>query len=64
MDRTVSSKVYTAEECAAQFGVSNWSWYQSIRRGDCPAPVIRVGRRIIHPRAAVDAMLGITSEDS
>lgn len=55
------SAVYRAEECAELYGVSAWSWYQSIRRGDCPAPVIRVGRRIVHPKAAVNAALGLNS---
>ncbi len=55
------SAIYTAAECASLYGVSDWAWYESIRRGDCPAPVIRVGRRVVHPRAAVDAQLGLTT---
>ncbi len=58
----MTSATYTAAECAALYGVSTWAWYQSIQRGDCPAPVIRVGRRVVHPRALVDHHLGITDE--
>jgi len=54
-----SPAVYSAAEASALYGVSEWAWYQSVHRGDCPAPVIRVGRRMVHPKAAVDRQLGI-----
>lgn len=41
------------------FGVSTWSMYQSIRRGECPVPVVRVGRRIVVPTAPVRELLGL-----
>lgn len=52
--------VYTASEASKLYGVSEWAWYQSIRRGDCPAPVIHVGRRVVHPKSVVDRQLGLT----
>ena len=55
----MTAAVYSATKAAALYGVSDWAWYQSIRRGDCPAPVIRVGRRVVHPKAAVDRQLGL-----
>lgn len=50
---------YTADEFAALLGVSLWSLYESVRRGDPPIPPIRVGRRLVWPRSAVNALLGI-----
>lgn len=60
----LASAVYSAAEAAALYGVSEWAWYQSIRTGQCPAPVIRVGRRVVHPRAAVDRQLGLVGQPS
>ena len=59
-----ASAVYNAEEAAALFGVSEWAWYQSARRGDCPVMPIRVGRRLLWPKAAVDRLLGLDGGDA
>lgn len=53
---------YTAEEFAALLGVSLWSLYESVRRGDPPIPPIRVGRRLVWPRSAVNTLLGLEVE--
>jgi hypothetical protein len=60
--------VYTAEEVAALLGVSEWAIYNEVRRaeaGESAGPIgalaIRVGRRVLFPKAAVDRLLG-TSE--
>jgi len=55
-------RTMTAKELAAALGVSEWAIYQSTRDGDCPVPPIRVGRRLVWSRAAVDALLGVTDE--
>lgn len=47
-----------AEELADLLGVSAWAIYEAVRRGDCPVEPIRVGRRVVFARAAVDALLG------
>lgn len=48
----------TTEELAAVLGVSAWSLYEAARRGDPPVAPIRVGRRLVWPRAAVEALVG------
>ena len=52
------SATITAEELADLLNVSPWSIYAAVRRGDCPVPPIRVGRRIVFASAAVDRLLG------
>lgn len=49
----------TVPELAAVLGVSPWSVYESVRRGDCPVVPVRVGRRVVFSRAAVDRLLGV-----
>lgn len=53
----------TVEEVSERFGVSAWSVRQTVARGGQPlgAIALRVGRRIVFPRARVDALLGIDS---
>ncbi len=58
---TVDRATITATELAALLGGSTWSIYQSVRRGDCPVPPIRLGRRLLWSKAAVDALLGLTA---
>lgn len=53
---------YTADEVADLLGVSTWSLYESVRRGDPPFPPIRVGRRLVWPRALVDRALGLADD--
>lgn len=46
----------TVEEAAAVLGISRAFAYEAVRRGDVPA--IKIGRRILVPRAALNRMLG------
>ena len=48
--------VLTVEEAAAYLSLSRGSAYQAIRAGEIPS--IRIGRRLLVPRAALEAMLG------
>jgi excisionase family DNA binding protein len=48
----------TVEEAAAALGISRASAYEAVRRGDVPS--IRIGRRILVPRRALDQMLDVT----
>lgn len=57
----MTAATMTAEELAELLGVSTWAVYEAVRRGDCPVAPIRVGRRLLWPRASVDALLGLTS---
>lgn len=58
----MSVAVYDVERLAELLDVSTWSIYESVRRGDCPVPPIRVGKRIVFARAAVNALLGLEGE--
>lgn len=54
-----AAETLTAEGLAARCGVSAWSIYESVKRGDCPVPAIKIGRRIVFAKAAVDRLLGV-----
>ena len=47
--------VFTIEETAALLRISRGSAYEAARRGDLP--VLRIGRRLLVPRLALDRML-------
>jgi excisionase family DNA binding protein len=42
---------------AERLGIHPHSLYAAIKRGECPLPVIRVGRRFLIPVAALDRLL-------
>ena len=46
----------TVEEAARVLGIGRNSAYEAVRRGDLP--VIRIGRRYVVPRAALERLLG------
>lgn len=48
-------KVLTVMEAAKELGISKGSAYEAARTGKIPT--IRIGRRLIVPRAALDRML-------
>ena len=48
-------KVITIMEAAKELGISKGSAYEAARSGQIPT--IRIGRRLIVPRAAFDKML-------
>ena len=45
----------TVEEVAATLGISRAFAYEAVRRGDIPS--IRIGRRVLVPRAALERLL-------
>ena len=47
--------VFTIEEAAARLRISRGSAYEAARRGEIP--VLRIGRRLLVPRLALDRML-------
>ena len=55
---TITSAVYSVKEVQELFSISRNSVYAGIRKGNIPA--LRIGRRILIPKIAVDRML--TSE--
>lgn len=60
----MSPATYRAAELAERLGVSEWAIYESVRRGECPVPPIRIGRRIVFSRALVDQLLGLDQPGS
>lgn len=51
---------YTVSEVAKLLGISRSSAYECVPRGEIPAVVL--GRRLVVPRHAVDALLGAPIE--
>lgn len=52
----------SVEEAAAALGISRAFAYESVRRGDIPH--IKIGRRLLVPRAALDRMLASAMPDN
>jgi excisionase family DNA binding protein len=52
---------YTVEEAAEIVGVGRSAAYAAVRTGDIPS--IRVGRRLLVPRRALERLLGINPEN-
>ena len=46
-----------ASELAERLGCSEWLVYSMVRAGTCPVTPIRLGRRLVWPKAAVDRLL-------
>ena len=55
-----SRKTLTVEETASALGISRNAAYEGVRRNEIPS--IRVGRRILVPRAALDRLLEKANE--
>lgn len=47
--------VYTVEEAGERLGLSRNSAYEAIKRGDIPS--IKIGRRILVPKPALDRLM-------
>lgn len=45
----------TVEEAAARLGLSRWSAYNLAKNGELPT--IKLGRRVLVPKAALDKLL-------
>ena len=52
------AQTYTVEEAARLLGVSRGVGYEAARRGELPT--IRLGRRLLVPKIALERMLGIS----
>lgn len=55
MDRSIYPATYTVDEFAQKLGVGRNTAYEAAHRGEIPT--IRIGKRILVPRAAGDRML-------
>ena len=54
-DRPVTRRTYHIEEVAKLFGIGRNAAYEAAKRGDFPT--IKLGKRIVAPRMAIDRML-------
>ena len=54
-DHDQPSRVLTVEETAKELRISRNGAYEAIRRNEIPS--IKIGRRIVVPRAALDRMI-------
>lgn len=57
MEKKKNSRVYTVKEVAEILSMNVCSAYDGIHRGDIPH--IKIGGRILVPKAKLDAMLGV-----
>lgn len=55
MDRTEPQETFTVEETAALLRIGKRQAYEGIRRGQIPS--IKIGHRILVPRAQLDRLL-------
>lgn len=53
--KMASSPTLTVEQAGKEIGISRNSAYEAAKRGDIPT--IRIGRRILVPRLALDRLL-------
>ena len=51
------SGTYTVAQAATQLGVSPDALYDAIRAGNAPVSILRVGRRVLIVKAALDRLL-------
>ena len=53
---------YSIAEVAQLLGIGETLCYEQANRGELPVPVIRVGRRIVVSRRALDRLLGLDGD--
>ena len=58
-NRAVERQTLTVEEAGAALGIGRNTAYQAIREGSIPC--LRVGRRILVPRAALERLLNLAA---
>jgi excisionase family DNA binding protein len=59
---TVTCMTLTIEETAIALGIGRTAAYAAAASGEIPAR--RIGRRYVVPKAALEAFLGATSDDT
>lgn len=53
----------TVAQAAPIIGASPWAMYEAIRAGECPAPTLRIGRKILIPTRPLADLLGLSIDD-
>jgi excisionase family DNA binding protein len=61
MEQQIERLVYTVEEAGRLLGVSRTTAYECVRTRQLPS--VRLGRRIVVPRAAIEALLAVSEDD-
>lgn len=56
-DEPEQSKTLTVRAAAKQLGIAESFLYRLIQRGDAPFPVLRLGRRVVVSRVALERYL-------
>jgi len=51
----ITRRTFTANEAAAILGTSTWAVYEAVKKKQIPA--IKIGGRVVIPRAAIEQML-------
>lgn len=59
-EKRTDQVVYSVEEVAALLGISRAFAYQSVKNGLIPS--VRIGKRVLIPRAAFDRLLEVNSK--
>ena len=60
MAQSKTRLTYTVAEAGELLGISRGSAYEAVKAGDIP--VLKIGGRLLVPRAALDRMLGRVAE--
>lgn len=56
MDQELKTVTHTIDETATILGISRNKAYEAAKRGEIP--VIRIGKRLLVPKAALEKLLG------
>jgi excisionase family DNA binding protein len=59
---TATRGTYDVPKACELIGIHKLSGYKAIREGTFPVPVIKVGRRYVVPKAALDRLLAGEAE--
>lgn len=54
-EKSATPLTYTVPEAAALIGLCKTAFYAAVRKGEVPS--LKIGRRIVIPRAALDRLL-------
>ena len=55
---TDERETLTVEETARRLGIGRSAAYKLAARNELPVPTLRIGKRLLIPRAALDRLLG------
>ncbi len=62
-ENRIQSRTLNIEDAGAMLGISRPTSYKLARADQFPVPVIRIGRRMVVSREAVDALLSRQKDD-